>query len=102
MSEGDWLQVQLLDFARTVRSCLVETTYAEDRAVFQRDLSMIAGWLVDIHEGRPQKEVINEILGVESGKYFHDYWRRGVWGDRENHAFEALRASLKQRTQGLD
>lgn len=97
MMEPDWLQDRLLDFARVVRGCLRDTTYSEDRSVFQGDLATVAGWLVDIYEGRSREAIVDEVLSENSSKYFHDYWRRGIWGDRESQAFEALRTALLER-----
>jgi hypothetical protein len=96
VSDRRRLEEKILDFAAVVRDCLDETTYADDRPVYTKDLAVVAGWLVDLHRGMPARDAAEIIVDPQTDKTLSDYYRQGEWGERHNRAFAALQARVKE------
>ena len=93
----DWLTNKIFDFVSTLHQCYVDTTYAQDRTVYAKDIATAVGWIVDIRNGHKVEAVISKILSLETAKFFGDYWRQGDWGDQELKALKALKDELKAK-----
>ena len=94
----DWLTNKIFDFVATLHQCYVDTTYAQDRTVYAKDIAIAVGWIVDIRNGHKVEAVISKILSSETAKFFGDYWRQGEWGDQELKALKVLKDELKAKT----
>ena len=92
-----WLRDRVLDFVGTLEDCYRETTFAQDRPVFAKDIAAAAGWIVGLQRGEESEVVIEKILSTETDKQFVDYWRSGEWGDRSANALQKLRAAIRSR-----
>jgi hypothetical protein len=96
VSDRRLLEEKILDFAAVVRDCLDETTCADDRPVYTKDLAVVAGWLVDLHRGAPARDVAEKITDPRTDKTLADHYRRGEWGERHNRAFTALQEQVRE------
>ena len=85
---------QIIDFLTVIEDCLNDTTFAQDRSLFQQDIATAAAWLTSLHRGEPVEDVISRILDPQTDKYFGDYWRQGEWGVKEMEALKKLQMSL--------
>lgn len=83
-------------FISVVERCLAETTSAEDRHLYAGDLAAANAWLTRLAAGEPPTAIAAEILDPATAKQFTDYWRRGVWGDLESTALDALQKSIRR------
>ena len=90
----DRLIEEILDFMTILYRCHAGTTYAEDRAIYAKDLTMAMSWIVELRSGVDIKEIIDKISSPETDKYFTDYWRQGEWGAKEADALEALKVAI--------
>lgn len=91
----DWLIQKILDFMAVLYECYTNTTYAQDRTVYAKDIAMAMGWIVKIKNGDNLQDVVNQILGPETDKYFGDYWRQGEWGEKELEALKSFKKELE-------
>lgn len=93
----DWLSTKILEFIAILKSCLSETTFFEDRCLYASDLAAAANWLARLHGGERAPSIANEILEPATAKQFTDYWRQGVWGERESAALMDLQDSIRSK-----
>lgn len=94
-----WLENQIMNFMTVVEDCLHSTIYANDRSVYKQDIGLIAKWLTSLHKGVSAKEIANEIINVQTDKYFGDYWRQGIWGEKEMNALKNLQKEIRSHIE---
>lgn len=92
---ADWLIQKILDFMAVLYECYTSTTYAQDRAIYAKDIAHAMGWIANVRDGGDIQNIVSEILGPETDKYFGDYWRQGEWGEKEINALENLKNDLR-------
>jgi hypothetical protein len=97
MVDKTWLQEQIIGFMVVVLDCLSSTTYANDRAAYQHDITLIAEWLAELHKGAPASDVAGSIIDRQTDKSFGDYWKQGEWGNNELKALKSLQATLEDK-----
>jgi hypothetical protein len=90
----DLIMQAILDFMTVVYECHANTGFAEDRAVFAQDLMSAMEWVIRLRDNSELENVVGKILGLETEKHFGDYWRQGVWGDKEAAALKKLKKSV--------
>lgn len=91
---ANWLVQRILDFMVVMYECYTNTTHTEDRMVYAKDIAIAMGWIVKVRSGDDLQEIVHQILGPETDKYFGDYWRQGEWGEKELEALEDLKREL--------
>jgi len=92
-----WLRDRVIEFVGALEDCYRETTFAQDRPIFAKDIAAAASWIVELQRGEEPEVVIEKILSTETDKQFGDYWRNGEWGDRSANALQELRAAIRGR-----
>jgi hypothetical protein len=95
--EATWLQERVTVFVGTLEDCFRETTFAQDRTIFSRDIAVAANWIVELQRGEEPERVVERILSTDTDKHFTDYWRNGEWGERSAIALEELRSAIRLR-----
>lgn len=94
---GAWLRDRVIDFVGELEDCYQETTFAQDRPIFAKDIAVAAGWIVELRRGEEPEVVIEKILSTQTDKQFGDYWCNGEWGERSVNALQELRAVIRGR-----
>ena len=92
-----WLRDRVIDFAGSLEDCYRETTFAQDRPIFAKDIAAATSWIVELHRGEEPETIVERILSTETDKQFGDYWRSGEWGERSANALEELRNAIRAR-----
>lgn len=95
-ADCDSITRDILDFMAVIYECHTNTNFSEDRAVFTQDLVVAMGWVVNIKHESNIENIVEVILSRDTEKYFGDYWRQGVWGDKEATALKKLKESVKR------
>jgi hypothetical protein len=85
----------IASFTKLTLKCYHDTTYAEDRIAYLRDLALCAEWMVLALDGSNIENVISMILDSSSSKYILDYYKEGTWGDEQAKSFAELQSRLK-------
>jgi hypothetical protein len=62
--------------------------------VYAQDLAVAVGWMVALKKGVDPGKIIEKIRSSETDKCFGDYWRSGVWGEKELRALKELQAQV--------
>lgn len=93
----DWLSAKIVEFIAVLKACLSETTFAEDRRLYASDIAAAAAWLSRLQGGEQAPAIADEILEPATAKQFTDYWRQGLWGERESKALMDLQDSIRNR-----
>ncbi len=88
------LTEKILDFMAIISECHANTSFANDRLLYARDVATAMGWIVELKRGVDVEKVITKILSPETDKYFGDYWKQGGWGADEVNALKKLQNSL--------
>lgn len=91
---SDQLILRILDFMAVIHECYSNTTFANDRSVYARDLVTAMGWIVELRTGTNNRSVRDKIFSTATEKHFGDYWRQGDWGDKEANALKKLKNSI--------
>ena len=94
---NDILAKEIINFITVLDSCLIETTYANDREVYLKDIARAVHWLAELNRGADPQKVKEHILSPQTDKNFGDYWRNGVWGDREMAALKKLQVAIQSQ-----
>jgi len=92
--KSDQLILKILDFMTVIHECYSNTTFANDRSVYAKDLATAMGWIVELRAGTNNQIVRDKILSLATEKHFGDYWRQGDWGDKEAKALKKLKDSI--------
>jgi len=88
------LTEKILDFMAVISECYSNTSFANDRLLYARDLVTAMDWIVELRHGVDVEKIIAKILSPEIDKYFGDYWKQGDWGANEVNALKKLQDSL--------
>ncbi|MFH2124595.1 MAG: hypothetical protein ABIJ50_14075 [Pseudomonadota bacterium] len=91
---SDHLILKILDFMAVIHECYSNTTFANDRSVYAKDLATAMGWIVELRAGINNQIVKDKIFSSVTEKHFGDYWRQGDWGDKEANALKKLKDSI--------
>ena len=89
------LTQEILDFMVVIHECYSNTTFANDRSVYAKDLAIAMGWIAELRAGAGVKNVRDEILSPTTDKHFGDYWRQGNWGNKEASALKELKDNIR-------
>lgn len=100
MKGTSWLTTEILNFMTIINKCLVETSYADDRLYYEKDLAYTAKWLIMIHQDMGEDKVIDDILDSSTSKFFYDVFKKGVYGDLEAEGFKTLQSSVSPPVVG--
>ena len=91
---SDQLTQNILDFMAVIHECYSDTTFANDRSIYAKDLAAAMGWIFELKAGTDIKSIRDQILSPTTDKHFGDYWRQGDWGDKEAAALKKLKDSI--------
>lgn len=94
METKKWLSIQILDFLTVVRNCYENTSFAEDRILYEKDLAFCVNWLILLHNNVNEKEVMLKIIDRKASKFIYDVFKSGVFGDEEATAFKNLQDKI--------
>ena len=94
----DWLSAKVVDFIAVLKNCMSETTFSEDRRLYADDIASAAARLARLQKGEQAPSIADEILEPATAKQFTDYWRQGVWGERESKALMDLQNSIRDKS----
>lgn len=100
MDSSDKFINSVFRFMETIDYCINNTQYSADRAVYLEDMAIASRWLMQVHRGDPECEIIATILNHETDKHFGDYWRQGPCGDLHAKAYGAFIKSLGPLNKG--
>lgn len=93
----DWLLTKIVEFIAVLNTCLSETTFSEDRSLYASDIAAATTWLTRLRGGEQASSIADEILEPATAKQFTDYWRQGIWGERESKALMDLQECIRNR-----
>lgn len=88
------LTALILDFMVVAARSWKTTDTAQDRLVYQQDVTIAAWWLARLRES-DARSVAQEIVAAETKKHFYDYWRAGSCGEAETNAFASMTKAVE-------
>ena len=89
------LERELIKFSLLIEECYSSTTFANDRALYAKDLVTVIGWLRKLRNGIGAQDLISEISDPKTDKFFGDFWKNGEWADKELAGLAELRLNIK-------
>jgi len=89
------LQKFIIGFMAVINQCLEETTFANDRSLYEKDLAHASEWLIKLNDGSSASDIAKEIADPITSKFFTDHWKQGAWGEREALAITNLQHKAK-------
>lgn len=89
------LTEEIMEFLKVTYECYKTTNYAEDRKAFESDIALCVGWLISIYNDDNIQKTINDILDTSTSKHISDFYKQGIFGDKQAKAFTRLVNAMK-------
>jgi hypothetical protein len=90
------LSARVIEFIAVLKTCMSETTFAEDKNLYAGDIASAAAWLARLEAGEQASLIADEIIEPATSKHFTDYWRQGIWGEWQSKALADLQDSISK------
>lgn len=86
---------RIIEFMIIIYDCRINTSYANDRSIYSENLVYVMSWIKALENNVAPEIVVKEILESNEAKHFCDYFRGGVWGEKEINGFVQLQKDIQ-------
>lgn len=84
----------VMKFLKVTNECLEQTNYAEDRRAYEKDIALCSTWLIKLYDKVNVEIIISEIKAAQTDKNILDYYKRGIFGEKQAKALIVLQNEI--------